>query len=269
MKDHFSTSTVRRPAVAGLFYPDDPVELRAMLETLLAPSTAAAGRLPKAVIVPHAGYPYSGPVAAQVYRSLRAQARSLRRILLLGPSHFVWFRGIAAPDVEEFATPLGGVHLDGAALAEVRRLPAVVRSDEPHAREHSLEVQLPFLQLVAPDAEIVPLVAGDATPSEVAALIDALWGSDDTLIIVSSDLSHYHPYAIAQALDARTAQAILDGREDLTGQQACGCVVVNGLGHALRGRHLHAELIDLRNSGDTAGDRRRVVGYGAFAFYHA
>ncbi len=268
MKDNISSQTVRRPAVAGLFYPDDPAELRATLDALLGPS-AAAGRLPKAVIVPHAGYPYSGLVAAQAYGSLRPQARALRRILLLGPSHFVWFRGIAAPEAGEFATPLGGVRLDSAALAEVRRLPAVVSSDEPHAREHSLEVQLPFLQRIAPDAQIVPLVAGDATPTEVAAVIDALWGSDDTLIVVSSDLSHYHPYQVAQTLDARTAQAILDGREDLTGEQACGCVVVNGLTHALRGRHLHAELIDLRNSGDTAGDRRRVVGYGAFAFYDA
>ncbi|HTX23298.1 MAG TPA: AmmeMemoRadiSam system protein B [Steroidobacteraceae bacterium] len=268
MQDHVSSSTVRRAAVAGMFYPDDPVELRATLERLLG-SSAAVGRLPKAVIVPHAGYPYSGPVAAQAYGSLGPQARSLRRILLLGPSHHVWFRGLAAPDVKEFATPLGRVRLDDAALAQVRRLPAVIVSDAPHAREHSLEVQLPFLQRVAPAAEIVPLVAGETTPSEVAAIIAALWGSDDTLIVVSSDLSHYHPYPVAQALDARTAQAILDGCEDLTGEQACGCRVVNGLAHAVRGRHLHAELIDLRNSGDTAGDRKRVVGYGAFAFYDA
>jgi MEMO1 family protein len=268
MKDHISSSTVRRPAVAGLFYPDDPVELRAALEALLSASHAA-GRLPKALVVPHAGYPYSGPVAGQAYRSLGLQARSLRRILLLGPSHHVWFRGLAVPEVEEFATPLGNVHLDGAALAELRRLPAVIVSDAPHAREHSLEVQLPFLQRVAPAAEIVPVVAGETTASEVAVVIDALWGSDDTLIVVSSDLSHYHRYPVAQALDARTAQVILDGRDDLTGEQACGYAVLNGLTHAVRGRDLRAELLDLRNSGDTAGDRARVVGYGAFGFYDA
>jgi MEMO1 family protein len=268
MTDHISSSTVRRPAVAGTFYPDDPVELRAALESFLA-STAAPGRLPRAVIVPHAGYIYSGPTAGLAYASLGPEARRLRRILLLGPSHFVWFRGVAAPEAEEFATPLGGVRLDSAALAEVRQLPAVIASDEPHAREHSLEVQLPFLQRVAPNAKVVPLVAGDAAPGEVAAVIDALWDSEDTLIVVSSDLSHYHPYAVAQALDAKTAQDILDGHEDLKGEQACGCVVLNGLAHALRGRHLRAELIDLRNSGDTAGDRKRVVGYGAFGFYDA
>jgi MEMO1 family protein len=268
MKERISRSRVRPAAVAGLFYPDDPAELSSTVEALLG-APHAPGRLPKAVIVPHAGYPYSGPVAGLAYGSLGPQARSLRRILILGPSHRVWFQGLAVPEAREFATPLGSVPLDTATLAEVRRLPAVVLSDEPHALEHSLEVQLPFLQRVAPDAEIVPVVAGDATPAEVAGLIDALWGGADTLIVVSSDLSHYHPYRIAQALDAQTAQAIVHGREDLTGEQACGCVVLNGLAHAVRGRHLRAELLDLRNSGDTAGDRRRVVGYGAFAFYDA
>ena len=268
MKDHVSRPSVRPAAVAGLFYPDDPAELSSMVDALLGVPDAP-GRLPEAVIVPHAGYAYSGPVAGRAYGSLGPQARSLRRILLLGPSHRVWFHGLAVPQARTFATPLGNVHVDGASLARLRDLPDVIFSDEPHALEHSLEVQLPFLQRVAPSAEIVPVVTGDASPAEVAALIDALWGGTDTLIVASSDLSHYHPYPIAQALDAATVQAILHGREDLTGEQACGCVVLNGLAHAARGRRLRAELLDLRNSGDTAGDRRRVVGYGAFAFYDA
>jgi hypothetical protein len=259
---------VRPAAVAGLFYPGDPDELSAALEALLA-EPHAPPQLPKALIVPHAGYIYSGAVAGQAYGSLGSVARSLRRVVLLGPSHHEWFRGLAVPAVEAFATPLGVMRVDAVAVSKLCELPAVVVSDAPHALEHSLEVQLPFLQRLAPAAEIVPLVAGDATPAEVETVIDALWGGAETLIVVSSDLSHDHPYGTAQALDAATAQAILDGREDLSGDQACGCVVVNGLARAVRTRGLRAELLDLRNSGDTAGDRRRVVGYGAFGFYDA
>jgi AmmeMemoRadiSam system protein B len=171
--------------------------------------------------------------------------------------------------VQAFATPLGVIRIDKAAVSTVRELPAVAVDDAPHAGEHSLEVQLPFLQRLAPAAEIVPIVAGDATPAEVEAVIDALWGGAETLIVVSSDLSHYHPYAAARALDGATARAILDGREDLSGDQACGCVVVNGLARAARKYGLRAELLDLRNSGDTAGDRAQVVGYGAFGFFDA
>jgi MEMO1 family protein len=268
MKNPIPRPAVRPAAVAGLFYPDDPAELSSTVEAFLG-APPPVGRVPKAVIVPHAGYAYSGAVAGAAYASLGPQADSLRRILLLGPSHRVWFHGLAVPEAREFATPLGSVHVDDASLARLRDLPAVVFSDEPHALEHSLEVQLPFLQRLAPAAKIVPVVTGDATPTEVATLIDALWGGADTLIVASSDLSHYHPYPIAQALDRATAQAILDGRENLTGDQACGCVVLNGLAHAVRGRRLRAELLDLRNSGDTAGDRARVVGYGAFGFFHA
>jgi MEMO1 family protein len=268
MKDHLSRPRVRPAAVAGLFYPDDPGELSSTVEALLR-APRAPGRVPKALIVPHAGYAYSGAVAGAGYGSLGPQARALRRILLLGPSHRVWFHGLALPEAREFATPLGNAPIDSASFGKLRGLPAVVFSDEPHALEHSLEVQLPFLQRIAPAAEIVPVVAGDATPAEVAALIDALWGGPETLILASSDLSHYHPYRTAQVLDGATSQAILEGREDLTGEQACGCVVLNGLAHAARGRHLRAELLDLRNSGDTAGDKARVVGYGAFGFYDA
>lgn len=265
---HPSSSTVRPAAVAGLFYPRDPDELNATLDALLAVPRASR-RLPQALIVPHAGYVYSGPVAGRAYGSLGSAARSLRRIVLLGPSHREWFRGLAVPTVQAFATPLGVMRVDAAALITLRQLDAVVVADAPHALEHSLEVQLPFLQRLAPAAEIVPIVAGDANPADVEAVIGALSGSADTLIVVSSDLSHYYPYATAQALDAATAQAILESRGDLSGEEACGCAVVNGLARVVRERGLRAELLDLRNSGDTAGDRGRVVGYGAFAFYDA
>jgi MEMO1 family protein len=268
MKTVRSDSTIRPAAVAGLFYPDDPGALSAAVEAHLG-RPHEAPQMPKAVIVPHAGYIYSGPTAGKAYASLGFGARSLRRVVLLGPCHRTWFRGLALPSVGAFETPLGAVAIEQASVGELRRLPAVLVSDEPHAQEHSLEVQLPFIQHVAPDARIVPAVAGLATPAEVGALIDAMWDDSGTLIVVSSDLSHYNSYETARAYDTATAQAILDGREDLEGQQACGCVVINGLSHAIRKRGLRAELLDLRNSGDTAGDKARVVGYGAFGFYDA
>jgi len=261
-------SLTRPAAVAGLFYPGSAQELGATVDALLAGVPAHAARA-KALIVPHAGFAYSGPVAAQAYGSLGSAARSLRRVVLLGPSHREWFRGLALPAAGAFATPLGVVRIDESAVEELRQLPSVVVSDLPHRLEHSLEVQLPFLQRVAPDAEIVPIVSGDASPAQVAAVIEALWGRSDTLVLVSSDLSHYHPYAIARARDAATASAILAGRESLSGDEACGCVVVNGLNRAVRRCGLRGELLDLRNSGDTAGDRNRVVGYAAFGFYDA
>jgi AmmeMemoRadiSam system protein B len=171
--------------------------------------------------------------------------------------------------VQAFATPLGTVRIDMAAVSRLCALPAVVRLDAAHALEHSLEVQLPFLQHVAPSAEIVPVVAGDASPAEVAAVIEELWDGAETLIVVSSDLSHYHSYRTARVLDAATAQAIVGGRTDLLGEQACGCVLVNGLTLAVRAHGLRAAVLDLRNSGDTAGDQQRVVGYGAFGFFEA
>jgi MEMO1 family protein len=263
-----ASPAVRPAAVAGLFYPGSAEQLGITVDALLAEVPAGAVR-PKALIVPHAGYQYSGPVAAQAYGSLGSAARSLHRVVLLGPSHREWFRGLALPAANVFATPLGMVRIDERAADELRRLSGVVVSDVPHRVEHSLEVQLPFLQRLAPEAQIVPVVTGDATPAEVAAVIEALWGSSDTLILVSSDLSHYHPYAVARGLDAATAEAILAGSETLSGDQACGCVAVNGLTRAVRRCGLRGELLDLRNSGDTAGERHRVVGYGAFGFYDA
>jgi MEMO1 family protein len=268
MKGLNADPAVRDAAVAGLFYPGDPQALSDQLDTLLL-GAHPFERRPKALIVPHAGYVYSGPVAAQAYGSLGDAAGALSRVVLLGPSHREWFRGLALPEARAFATPLGVVPVDTEAANKLRELSAVVVSDVPHMHEHSLEVQLPFLQRVAPDAKIVPVLAGEADPAEVAEVIESLWGGSETLIICSSDLSHYHAYRTAQALDEATAQAILEGREDLTGEQACGYKVVNGLTRVMRERGLRAELLDLRNSGDTAGDRSRVVGYGAFGFYDA
>jgi AmmeMemoRadiSam system protein B len=259
-------TAVRAPAVMGSFYPRDPEELGTTVAALLARHGAPA-RSPKALIVPHAGYVYSGNVAARAYASLGPAAHALRRVLLLGPSHREWFRGLAVPTVQAFATPLGAVRVDTAAVSRLCALPAVVRSDAAHAIEHNLEVQLPFLQHLSPAAEIVPVVAGDASPAEVAAVIEELWNGAETLIVVSSDLSHYHSYRRAQVLDGATAQAIVGGRTDLLGEQACGCVLVNGLNLAVRAHGLRAAILDLRNSGDTAGDKQQVVGYGAFGFF--
>lgn len=263
--------SVRPSAVAGLFYPADPGELTARVESLLDEPGGASpiedfGTL-RALVVPHAGYMYSGPIAASAYRLLGPAGR-VHRIVLLGPSHYQSFRGIALPKTAAFATPLGVVELDVKALRELRELPNVLPSDVPHAPEHSLEVQLPFLQLLADEAALVPIVTGAASPCEVQAVIDALW-DERTLIVVSSDLSHYHGYEAARVLDADTARAVFEGREDLSAEQACGCVALNGLARAARERGLAPQLLDLRNSGDTAGDRHRVVGYGAFAWHAA
>jgi AmmeMemoRadiSam system protein B len=259
-------SPVRPAAVAGLFYPAEPDTLRATVAGLLAGARASAPA-PQALILPHAGYFYSGTIAATGYAALGAAAGALRRIVLLGPSHRVCLQGLAVPSARAFATPLGELPIDTAAVATLRQLPSVTLSDDAHALEHSLEVQLPFLRQLAPQARIVPVVAGEASPAEVAAVIDALWGGPETLLVVSSDLSHYQAYESARVTDRATAQAIVAGRADLHGAAACGAVLINGLAHSARRRGLRSEVLDLRNSGDTAGDRRRVVGYGAFGYY--
>ena len=236
--------TVRAPAVAGSFYPADPSQLRETVARLLA--SAAYGTPPKALIAPHAGYVYSGLVAASAFR--RVEDAPVSRVVLLGPSHFAPLRG---------RTPLGDVPIEEVSLPQDRRA---------HAEEHSLEVELPFLQVALRSFTLVPLAVGDATPDEVAGVLEQLWGGAETLIVVSSDLSHYLAYSEAQRADAASAKEILAlGR--LTPDDACGAVPLNGLLLASKRRGLRPELIDLRNSGDTAGDKRRVVGYGAFAFY--
>jgi AmmeMemoRadiSam system protein B len=233
---------------------------------LLLTAPAAGDAAPKAVIVPHAGYIYSGPIAASAYARLAPDASQIRRIVLLGPSHRVAFKGLAAPAASVFDTPLGPVDIDQAAIATLRDLPFVHSSDAAHAAEHSLEVQLPFLRKVAPQARLVPLAVGDATADEVAQVLERLWGGDETRVVISSDLSHYLPYAAAQAADLETAVAIehLNPRP-LNGERACGYLPISGLLEVARRRGLAIARLDLRNSGDTAGPRDRVVGYGAWA----
>lgn len=259
--------TIRPPAVAGMFYPADAQELHRELQQMLG--TAAAGaHPPKALIVPHAGYVYSGPVAASAYAQLIPLRERIRRVVLLGPAHRVAFRGLAASSASGFRTPLGDVPLDTAALEALRELPQVRVLDEAHAQEHSLEVQLPFLQETLGDFRLLPLVVGDATYAEVAEVLEQVWGGDETLILISSDLSHYHDYATAQRLDRATSNAIATLHpERIDYEHACGRTPVGGLLLAARKHGLHAEVLDLRNSGDTAGPRDRVVGYGAYALH--
>ena len=258
---------VRPPAVAGMFYPGDARELADEVAAHLDRTEEApqAPGFPKAVIVPHAGYMYSGPVAASAYDLLRPARGIVRRVVVLGPCHRVPVRGLALPAATAFATPLGRIPLDEEALAAIRDLPQVLESAATHAEEHALEVQLPFLQRVLGDFSLVPLVVGDAAPEEVAEVLDRLWGGAETLIVISSDLSHYHPYASAREIDQATVSAILDFDAGISHEQACGATPVSGLLIAAKRKNLVTRLLDCRNSGDTAGDRHRVVGYASFA----
>lgn len=260
---------VRPAAVAGMFYPGSPAGLaatvRGCLSEALRPAEACAG-VPKALIVPHAGYVYSGPIAAGAYARLAALSGTIRRVVLLGPTHRVAVRGLALPSVRAFATPLGEVEVDREAVAAVTGMPQVVVSDAAHALEHSLEVQLPFLQAALDGFRIVPFAVGAASPDEVAQVLDRLWGGPETLVVVSSDLSHYHRYAEARAIDRASAERILALDGTLDHEEACGATPINGLLLCARRRGLAPELVDLRNSGDTAGDRSRVVGYASFLF---
>jgi AmmeMemoRadiSam system protein B len=260
------STDIRHTAVAGLFYPDDPDELHREVSGLLR-AAAAAGPVPKAVIVPHAGYIYSGPIAASAYARIAKGRAAIRRVVLLGPAHRVAFAGIAASNARAFATPLGNIALDQDAWHAIEDLPQVRIFDGAHTAEHSLEVQLPFLQVALGDFALLPLVVGDATPAQVDAVLARVWGGPETLIVISSDLSHHHDYSTAQRLDRATSQAIEALRDqDITYQHACGRNPVNGLLHSARRYGLRAQTIDLRNSGDTAGSRDRVVGYGAYVF---
>jgi AmmeMemoRadiSam system protein B/AmmeMemoRadiSam system protein A len=258
--------TTRPAAVAGSFYPSAATLLRAEVRSYLRSAEEwNASMRPKAVIVPHAGYVYSGPIAASAYAAL-ANLRDIRRVVLLGPAHRVPVRGLALPDVDAFETPLGAVPIDADAVHCLLALPQVVVRAGAHANEHCLEVQLPFLQETLGNFTLVPLVVGDASAGEVAEVLDTVWGGPETLIVISSDLSHYLPYDVARRTDASTARAIAVLDPTLDQAHACGATPVNGLLAAARKHGLRAELLDLRNSGDTAGDRAHVVGYGAWAF---
>lgn len=263
------TTDVRLPAVAGLFYPGSTAALEDEVDTLLRSATchpAAVTEVPKAIVVPHAGYIYSGPIAASVYSLLAPIAERIRRVVLLGPTHRIGVNGLALPSVAYFSTPLGRIEIDREAAAALTDLPQVVVADPPHAQEHSLEVQLPFLQRVLKNFRLLPLAVGQASTDAVAEVLERLWGGPETLIVVSSDLSHYLPYAAACEIDSQTAERIVAFEPNISHDEACGATPLNGLLLAARRHHLDAQLIDLRNSGDTAGDRSRVVGYGGFSF---
>jgi MEMO1 family protein len=264
-------NAVRPAAVAGMFYPGDAKSLAADIDELLGGVDSLAPRLglPKALIVPHAGYIYSGAVAAHAYDELSAARGVVRRVVLLGPVHRVAVRGLAVPSAESFATPLGRVRVDREALAAVRDLPQVVASDRAHALEHSLEVQLPFLQRQLGDFALAPFAVGDAAVEEVAAVIERLWGGPETLIVISTDLSHYHAYDAARAIDRATLARIAAREVNLGHEEACGATPLNGFLAVARKRGLPVKLLAACNSGDTAGGKDKVVGYSAFAAYEA
>lgn len=262
-------TTVRAPNVAGMFYPGDPEALAHQVDGFLA--AAPDEPMPfKAIVAPHAGYPYSGPIAGTAYASVRHLADRVRRVVLLGPAHRFGFQGVAAPSADALATPLGTVSVDRAAIASILAIAGVEVLDQAFAGEHSLEVHLPFLQRVFPEARVVPLVVGDARPDLVAAVLERLWGGPETLIVISSDLSHYQAYDRARALDLSTSQAIeaLEVQK-LRGDFACGFMPLSGLLVRAMALDLRATTLDLRNSGDTAGGRDQVVGYGAYGFEYA
>ncbi|MDA8229830.1 MAG: AmmeMemoRadiSam system protein B [Magnetospirillum sp.] len=264
-------SGIRPASVAGSFYPAEPAELHRQLGALLNQASTrppARAAIPKAIIVPHAGYVYSGPIAASAYVLLAPVRGMVERVVLIGPSHWVAFQGLAVGTADAWQTPLGTVPVDGDAVERLRRLPAVVTADSAHVREHALEVHVPFLQDVLGAFRLIPIVAGDTSPEMVAEALDAVWGGPETLVVVSSDLSHYLDYRSCQDADRRTAAAIqaLDpGAIDRHG--ACGRVPVGGLLLTAQRRGMTVVPLDLRNSGDTAGPKDRVVGYGSWAFY--
>ena len=262
-------SAVRPAAVAGMFYPSEARALAAEVDDLLAGVESAAPRLgyPKALIVPHAGYIYSGGVAARAYDELAAARGSVRRVVLLGPTHRVAVRGLAVPGVEAFATPLGRVRIDQEALALVRALPQVVVSDAAHALEHSLEVQLPFLQEVLGEFTLAPFAVGAASVQEVAQVLERLWGGAETLIVLSTDLSHFHGYEQARAIDGATIERIARFATDIDHEEACGATPLNGLLFTSKTKGLSLKLLAACNSGDTAGGKDRVVGYSSFGLY--
>ena len=259
-------TTVMGPVVAGSFYPADADVLRANIRRLLMTAQTGEGAAEEPIgtlrglIVPHAGYIYSGPVAASAYALL--DEGSFRNVVLIGPSHFDWFPGMAVPGTDALASPLGPVPVaprDGSPVGQLRRYPSAFAS------EHCLEVQLPFLQETLGAFSVTPLLTGDITGPDAA---DVLHGvvDDDALLVVSSDLSHYHDYDRAVELDERTAAAIVARDPSSIGRQAaCGRTGIQAALHLARRRDWGVQLLDLRNSGDTAGPRDRVVGYGAFA----
>ena len=262
---------IRPAAVSGMFYPGDPDELSDQITGFIYEKSNETIRVPKAIIVPHAGIVYSGSIAASAYRSLLQYRHVIRKVILLGPTHRVYLNGLALPTVDQFQTPLGDINLDTKTIQQlVKDFPQISFSDPAHAEEHSLEVQLPFLQEVLASFRLIPLAVGDATPGVIADVIDQLWGGDECLIVISTDLSHFHPYREALKLDAITAQQIEAFHGELLGDNsACGRIPMRGLLHLAQQKNMSIKRFDLRNSGDTAGRKDQVVGYGAWGLYES
>ena len=261
------SASIRPAVVSGSFYPKDPQQLRGLIDRFLS-AAQKTRHSPKALIAPHAGYVYSGPVAARAYVSLENRKAPVERVVLVGPSHRVAFNGLALCGASYYSTPLGRIPIDVEAQKLLMNLQGVIISDEAHAYEHSLEVHLPFLQRILGEFKLIPLVAGNAPANQVAELVDCLWGGDETLIVISTDLSHYHDYATACRLDSATSHAIeACAWRELDFESACGRVPLSGLLYSAKARNMSAITLDLRNSGDTAGSRDRVVGYGAYLLH--
>ena len=261
-------ASVRLPSVAGQFYTADPDQLRAEIDRFLGQAEQTDIKQPKAIVAPHAGYVYSGPVAATAYKTLQENADNIERVVIMAPAHRFGFRGVAWSDADYFRTPLGDVEVDRDAIALVDDLDYVMNIEQAFNGEHALEVHLPFLQSTLNNFKIVPFIVGLADAAQVAEVLERLWGDDKTLIVISSDLSHFHEYQVARQRDSHTSQLIEDLRfEDIHGDDACGVYPLSGLLLAARQKHMHAELLDLRNSGDTAGSKDSVVGYGAYVIH--
>ncbi|MBT3426804.1 MAG: AmmeMemoRadiSam system protein B [Gammaproteobacteria bacterium] len=254
---------IRQTAVAGQFYPGEALELGQLVDQLLA-AEKTAGDCPKVIIAPHAGYIYSGSTAAKAYARVANGRNRISRVVVLGPAHRIGFRGMALSDAGVFATPLGEISIDEVATEQIRALPSVVRLASAHAQEHSLEVQLPFLQRCLDHFTLVPIVVGECSADDAARVIEALWGGPETLIVLSTDLSHFLDYERAQQKDANTSRQILACSNQLSADQACGANPLNGLLQVLSSKNLPISQLQVVNSGDTAGDKNRVVGYGAF-----
>jgi MEMO1 family protein len=258
---------IKQPAVAGSFYPSDRDELQSMVEKMLDNVTNQSPP-PKAIIAPHAGYIYSGPIAANAYASLYPVSDSIKKVVLLGPAHRVYLKGMAVSAASHFATPLGDIRINTALRDCVSKLSGVELMDEAFSQEHSLEVHLPFLQTALKEFTLLPVVVGDTNPDHVAKLIESVWGGEETLIVISTDLSHFHDYQTANHVDTETANFIKQLQYEKIGpKQACGCRPIGGLLKIARDKGHEISILDVRNSGDTAGSHDRVVGYGAFLLY--
>lgn len=251
---------IRYPAVAGSFYDQSAQHLRSQLANWLKPQSALCHSI-RALIVPHAGYLYSGETAARAYRHLKYQAEKIEKVILVGPSHRYYFQGCALPSAHYFATPLGKVAIDTQAIEKLEKIEDIEVSDQAHALEHCLEVQLPFLQTCLHQFTLLPLLTSNVSPATVANIIDDLWQPENTLLVVSSDLSHFHSYHEAQSIDKNTCSLIEHFEPSLTPEQACGSTGINALLLVAKKRGYQLTRIDLKNSGDTAGDKEKVVGY--------